>query len=48
MTYSGTPDWYTKDASCEYAVNEYFWLNELHPGFAVHNATAASVAELLS
>ncbi|KAI4954907.1 hypothetical protein J4E86_006217 [Alternaria arbusti] len=45
---NGTPDWYTKDASCEYPVNEYLWLNELHPTFPIHNATAASIAELLS
>jgi hypothetical protein len=45
---SGTPDWYTKDAGCEYPVNEYLWLNTLHPTFPVHNATAASIAELLS
>ncbi|CAE7178865.1 Lipase GDSL domain containing protein [Pyrenophora teres f. teres] len=44
---SGTPTWYTKDASCEYAVNEYLWLNELHPTFPVHNATAASIVKLL-
>jgi hypothetical protein len=48
MRSSGTPDWYTKDSSCEYPVDEYFWLNELHPGFRVHNATAADVAGLLN
>jgi hypothetical protein len=48
MRSSGTPDWYTKDSSCDYPVDEYFWLNELHPGFRVHNATAADVAGLLS
>ncbi|KAL1801402.1 hypothetical protein ACET3X_001744 [Alternaria dauci] len=45
---NGTPDWYTKNETCEYPVNEYLWLNELHPTFPVHNATAASIAELLS
>ncbi|KAH9864134.1 hypothetical protein J1614_010068 [Plenodomus biglobosus] len=44
---NGTPTWYTKDASCEHAVNEYLWLNDLHPTFPVHNATAASIAKLL-
>ena len=29
---SGTPTWYTKDEGCEFAVDEYLWLNELHPG----------------
>ncbi|KAI4685853.1 uncharacterized protein J4E88_003690 [Alternaria novae-zelandiae] len=45
---NGTPDWYTKDASCEHPVNEYLWLNELHPTFPIHNATADSIAQLLS
>ncbi|KAH4175868.1 hypothetical protein HBH43_068030 [Parastagonospora nodorum] len=45
---NGTPTWYTKDASCDYPVNEYLWLNDLHPTFPVHNATAASIVELLS
>ena len=44
---SGAPTWYTKDPSCQYAVNEYLWLNELHPTFPMHNATAASVAKFL-
>lgn len=44
---NGTPTWYTKDPSCQYAVNEYLWLNELHPTFPVHNATAASIAKFL-
>jgi phospholipase/lecithinase/hemolysin len=44
---SGTPTWYTKDASCDLPVNEYLWLNDLHPTFPVHNATAASIAALL-
>lgn len=44
---SGTPAWDTKDASCDYAVNQYLWLNDLHPTYPVHNATAASIAKLL-
>ncbi|KAF2796946.1 carbohydrate esterase family 16 protein [Melanomma pulvis-pyrius CBS 109.77] len=44
---NGTPTWYTSDPSCPYAVNEYFWLNDLHPTFPVHNATAASIAKYL-
>ncbi|KAF2020915.1 carbohydrate esterase family 16 protein [Aaosphaeria arxii CBS 175.79] len=44
---NGAPTWYTKDPSCDYAVNEYFWLNNLHPTFPVHNATAFSVVEYL-
>ncbi|CAI6314788.1 unnamed protein product [Periconia digitata] len=45
---NGAPTWYTKDPSCEYAVNEYLWLNSLHPTFPLHNATAASIAKFLS
>ncbi|PVH92057.1 carbohydrate esterase family 16 protein [Periconia macrospinosa] len=45
---NGTPTWYTKDPSCAYAVNEYLWLNNLHPTFPIHNATAASIAKFLS
>ncbi|KAH8730902.1 hypothetical protein GQ44DRAFT_605800 [Phaeosphaeriaceae sp. PMI808] len=44
---NGTPTWYTKDPSCDYPVNEYLWLNDLHPTFPVHNVTAASIVELL-
>jgi hypothetical protein len=44
---SGTPTWYTKDASCDYPVDEYLWLNSLHPTFPMHNATAAGIAALL-
>ncbi|KAF2642776.1 hypothetical protein P280DRAFT_395984 [Massarina eburnea CBS 473.64] len=43
----GTTTWYTKDPSCTYAVNEYLWLNELHPTFPMHNATAASIVKFL-
>lgn len=45
---NGTPSWYTEDPSCAHPVNEYLWLNNLHPTFPIHNATAASVAEFLS
>ncbi|KAH7396653.1 hypothetical protein DE146DRAFT_44482 [Phaeosphaeria sp. MPI-PUGE-AT-0046c] len=44
---NGTPTWYTKDPSCAFAVNEYLWLNDLHPTFPVHNATAMEIAKLL-
>lgn len=46
--HSGTPNWYTKDPSCAYPVNEYLWLNNLHPTFPIHNATAAAIAKQLS
>ncbi|KAK3210311.1 hypothetical protein GRF29_44g2321691 [Pseudopithomyces chartarum] len=44
----GAPTWYTKDPSCLYPVNEYLWLNNLHPTFPIHNATAASVVKTLN
>lgn len=45
---NGTPSWYTLNATCGVSVDEYFWLNSLHPTFRVHNATAAAIAEMLS
>ncbi|KAK4503901.1 hypothetical protein PRZ48_004816 [Zasmidium cellare] len=44
----GTPTWYTKDPECEYSVDEYFWLNTLHPTFRIQNATAREIANQLS
>ncbi|KAF2266135.1 hypothetical protein CC78DRAFT_531803 [Lojkania enalia] len=44
---NGTPDWYTYDEQCGIPVNEYFWLNNLHPTFPIHNATAASIVDYL-
>ncbi|KAI4283444.1 MAG: hypothetical protein L6R38_002166 [Xanthoria sp. 2 TBL-2021] len=37
-----------KNPSCEYAVNEYFWLNGLHPTYPVHEAHAAQLALALA
>ncbi|CAO1602009.1 hypothetical protein XANCAGTX0491_005645 [Xanthoria calcicola] len=37
-----------RDPSCEYAVDEYFWLNELHPTYPVHEAHAAQLALALA
>lgn len=45
---NGTSSWYTEDPRCGPSVDEYFWLNSLHPTFRVHNATAAEIAGLLS
>ncbi|KAF2733422.1 hypothetical protein EJ04DRAFT_495218 [Polyplosphaeria fusca] len=45
---NGTPTWYTLDESCKYPVNEWFWLNNLHPTFPINNATAASIVEYLN
>lgn len=45
---NGTPTWYTLDAECGIPVDEYFWLNTLHPTFRMHNATASAIAQQLS
>ncbi|USW58272.1 Putative GDSL lipase/esterase, SGNH hydrolase superfamily [Septoria linicola] len=45
---NGTPEWDTFYESCEYAVDEYFWLNNLHPTFRIHNATAKAIAQQLA
>lgn len=45
---NGTPSWYTDDAAeCGISVDEYFWLNTLHPTFRMHNVTAELVARQL-
>lgn len=44
---SGTPAWTTSDPSCLYPVNQYLWLNNLHPTYPIHNATAASIVKTL-
>ncbi|PGH10117.1 hypothetical protein AJ80_07567 [Polytolypa hystricis UAMH7299] len=44
---NGTPSWYTLDPACGIPVNEYFWLNSLHPTFPVHNTTARAIAKQL-
>jgi hypothetical protein len=40
-------DWYFKSENCTYAVDEYFWLDFLHPTFRVMNVTAKEVAKEL-
>jgi len=45
---NGTPSWYTFDADCGVPVDEYFWLNSLHPTFRMMNATARAIAKQLS
>lgn len=45
---NGTPTWYTKDPSCAYSVDQYLWLNALHPTFRIHNATAQAIAKQLA
>ncbi|KAL8724706.1 MAG: hypothetical protein Q9166_007794 [cf. Caloplaca sp. 2 TL-2023] len=36
------------DPSCQYPVNQYFWLDGLHPTYPVHEAIAAQVAIALA
>ncbi|KAI1345836.1 hypothetical protein F5Y01DRAFT_322708 [Xylaria sp. FL0043] len=45
---NGTPAQDTYDASCGVPVNEYFWLNNLHPTSAIHQVVAKEVADLLT
>ncbi|KAI9698546.1 MAG: hypothetical protein M1820_007436 [Bogoriella megaspora] len=44
---NGTPAQNTFDPSCGVPVDQYFWLNTLHPTFPVHNATAAQIVKTL-
>jgi len=45
---NGTPAENTFDASCGIPVNEYFWLNSLHPTYPMHNVLAQEVALALT
>ncbi|KAL9085800.1 MAG: hypothetical protein Q9165_007432 [Trypethelium subeluteriae] len=45
---NGTPKWDTFHPRCGVAVNEYLWLNNLHPTYPIHNATAHSIAAQLA
>ncbi|TRX95575.1 hypothetical protein FHL15_003533 [Xylaria flabelliformis] len=45
---NGTPAQDTLDASCGVPVNQYFWLNNLHPTSAIHEVVAKGVADLLT
>ncbi|TVY46295.1 Acetylesterase [Lachnellula occidentalis] len=44
---NGTPATDTFDPSCGIPVNEYFWLNSLHPTYPVHEVLAQEVARQL-
>lgn len=41
------PNWYAFDPSCGVPVDEYFWIDLLHPGFRMQNASAADIAALI-
>ncbi|GME38935.1 GDSL esterase/lipase [Neofusicoccum parvum] len=45
---NGTDAQNTTSAACGIPVNEYFWLNSLHPTFPVHEAVAAELSKQLS
>jgi phospholipase/lecithinase/hemolysin len=44
---NGTPSTTSFNASCGLPVNEYFWLDPIHPTYPMHNATAEQIANLL-
>src|SRR5579871_2053496 len=44
---NGTPSMTSFNLSCGLPVNEYFWLNSLHPTYPMHDAIAEHVATLL-
>ena len=44
----GTPSSYTFYQNCSIPVDQYFWLNTLHPTFRMMNVTAQAIAEQLS
>jgi phospholipase/lecithinase/hemolysin len=45
---NGTASWYTFYPNCSLPVDEYFWLNSLHPTFRMMNVTAQEIARELS
>ncbi|KAK7975892.1 hypothetical protein PG989_014355 [Apiospora arundinis] len=44
---SGTPNLDTLDPACGIPVNEYFWLNSLHPTYPMHDVVAEQVVATL-
>lgn len=44
----GTSSMDTLLNKCQVPVDQYFWLNSLHPTFPVHNAMASEIAKMLS
>jgi len=45
---NGTPSDYTFYPNCTIPVDEYFWLNTLHPTFRMMNVTAQAISEELN
>ena len=44
---SGTPEFDYFDPACGIPVQEYFWLNTLHPTYPMHNFMGSQIAQLL-
>ena len=44
---NGTPAWDSFNATCGVPVNQYFWLNSLHPTYPMHDVVAKEVVALL-
>lgn len=44
---SGTPTLTYFDPSCGVSVDEYFWLNTLHPTYPMHNFMGSQIVQLL-
>lgn len=44
----GTAEWTSFNRQCSIPVDQYFWLNPLHPTFRIQNVTAKVVAKQLS
>lgn len=43
--YEGTPDLERFDSRCEFQADQYLWADDVHPTYAIQNATAALVVE---
>ena len=48
MNDSGTPTLTYLDPSCGVAVNDYLWLNDLHPTYPMHNLIAAQIVQQIT
>ena len=43
----GTSTFNYYDPSCDFPVNEYLWLNDIHPTYPMHNFLAAKIIQLI-
>jgi len=41
-------DWEQSEPQCPYALKEYFWMDELHHGYHMHDVTAQGVIKMMS